>query len=223
MRAIILLILLFSSMGNRSLINMLNEASNHRIIFDESRIQLKESNLRGLEKRCERKQNKRLTILLENLEFSYNSDNDTIVIYMQYPEFGNTPIVLDASSSRCEIHFERKNVRKRAVVLQPEKASLNQALKSLNDFIDRKVVQLISKNDTTAFRELNEWFAIQVMELPPKCAYRIAIREGTVIDSNVWFFSIEPSITFWGKINPGDSLEQVHGQIEEIKNRTLSL
>ena len=45
MRAIILLILLFSSMGNRPLINMLNEASNHRIIFDESRIQLKESNL----------------------------------------------------------------------------------------------------------------------------------------------------------------------------------
>lgn len=223
MRAILLLILLFSSIGNRPLINMLNEASNHHIIFDKSRIQIKENNLRGLKKRYERKQNKRLTILLENLEFSYNSDNDTIVIYMQYPEFGNTPIVLDASSSRCEIHFERKNVRKRAVVLQPETASLNQALKGLNDYIDRKVVQLISKNDTTAFRELYEWFAIQGTDLPPKCACRIAIREGTVIDSNVWFFSIEPSITFLGKINPGDSLEQIHGQIEEIKKRTLSL
>lgn len=207
-----------TSPGNWGLYTILNDASSRQVVFAmDNNERITSFKLGGKIKNNVRKRNRRMASLLSNLGFSYNESEDTIVISVQYPEYGVSPLELDATSSRCELHLKREESFMKDFSSAAKDDSLNIILSDLKSIIDKKIIQLVSYNDTTALYKLYKAFAVKALELPPKRVYRIILQEGRVIESNAWYYSIEPSVTIKGKIKSGDSLEQLYRQIEETK------
>ena len=206
---IIIFLVLFSFSENWRLFTIFNYASKHCIIYNmDNNTQWEQHKMRGTAKKDEKKRNYRLVKLLTNQGFSFNAENDTIVICLQNPEFGNEPLEMYALTSLCEIQSKGKNLITRDILSPAITDSLKHTLIELNE---------------SAFRELYNSFAAHSLELPPKRISRIVIHGGRVSESSLWLYSMEPSIIVLSAIRSGDSVDQLIGLIKEYEWKVLNL
>ena len=167
----------------------------------------------------EKKQIKKLSKILSERDFSFCSQNDTILIFLKFnPVFVDGPETIDAFSSLSELHLKLDNGRFVTNTSDPVMKHFPTSydlFAELEFLINKKIIRYLKENDVVSFQKLYQMFAAQTIPYSPIDAFRVTIHNGRTLDSAHWQYSIDPFIIVMGEIEPGDTLNRI---IDEKKN-----